>query len=113
MHGAIHQPHERAKHEERDGDGGLDREVGTTGTNEESPICQDDPEKLDYLHRYDMESAYLAPRADHTDIQKTFVHDDTHHLERSGWGADDESTKKVATNRLDKCVGKPERHPDA
>jgi hypothetical protein len=52
-------------------------------------------------------------KRDHTGIQQTFVHDDTHHLESNAWGAVDESTKKMAKHPLDKCVGKHERHPGA
>ena len=43
MHGVVHQPHERTRHGEWDGDGGLDGEVGTTGTNKENSIGQEDP----------------------------------------------------------------------
>jgi hypothetical protein len=63
MHGVIHQPHEKARHEEGEGDGGLAGEmVGLQEQIENPPYAKRTPTKLNDPHRYDMESTYLAPR---------------------------------------------------
>jgi hypothetical protein len=41
----------------------LDEETGSTGADKEPPIHRVEARTtLEYLHRYDMESAYLTPR---------------------------------------------------
>jgi hypothetical protein len=88
----------------------LDEEVGSTRAIKESPICREDPTTLNYLRRYDMESAYLAPRGPDENIKayKTRLYTKLHTIMRAMAGDHEMRVNKMATHRMGRRVGQPE-----
>jgi RNA polymerase subunit RPABC4/transcription elongation factor Spt4 len=62
MSGAVHLQIERARDEEGNHYSRSDEVVSAAGTVKEPPYDKRTPKALEYLHKYDMESAYVAQR---------------------------------------------------